>query len=433
MVFLIEGIDGCGKTTAIENLKKMFPDIVFIKESYPGDSVEERAVRLERLQVHVNMPAVFIYDRCTALDDFIYEPVIANKDSMLDWNRVAPLLAECKIIYLDCDLNVVKERLEQRGDQYVNTCMLDTVLTEYMKRLACIPKVRINVTNMNEEEECNAIADVIISSIDLYGKKRPKLAHIVPRDLLSITSLNQYHMSLAHLIKQDKDYLQFYRRMVAAGRYVLMDNGAAENAQLSNEDLLECYNQFHPTEIVLPDTLCNKNDTLRKVREAVPFFLSNGVTCKFMAVPQGQTLEEWEECAEELISMPYIHCLGVSKFLTIQTGDPDVRYKAVEYIDQLRAEKHRDDLEVHLLGCDVGPSEPGKIFKDFNFVRGCDTALAYIYAQAGVELTKDSKRPAGEMSFIQNTLRDPAQLRTAIKSFNNIACVNNIFGDYTWF
>lgn len=437
MVFLIEGMDGTGKTTAVDGLKMLLPDAVYIKESYPGDSLEERQNRLQVLKRRINSCEVFVYDRATALDEFVYEPIVGSGAPKLDWEYVKPILSQCLTIYFECDSTTIVDRLENRGDEYLADMSLSEVVkkvkTEYSRYVCQIPHVTIDVTDLAVEGVCDQVYQTILLHANMYMKKRPKLAHILPRDLLYLTADNQYHMCLAHLIISDKEYLAFYRRMVAAGRYVLMDNGAAENSQLSLEDLYKCWNELRPTELVLPDTLCDKDSTLEKTRDAVRYFRGKDVTAKFMAVPQGKTIEEWEACARQLIQIPEVHCLGVSKFLTIELKDPNIRYQAVEYISYLRKVFHREDVEVHLLGCDAGPSEPGDIFRDFGFVRGCDTALAYIFAQAGKPLEANTVRPSGEMSFLTSTLSSVKPLTAAMEKFNNVACVVNDCGDYTWF
>lgn len=437
MVFIIEGVDGAGKSTVIKHLKEAFPEAVFVRESYPGKSADVRYDRFDQLKDNIiSSTKTYIYDRATALDDFIYNPVIEDKESCLDWKDVFPALAQCKIIFLDCNTTVLRGRVDDRGDMYVtaNANLLDAIATKYHEMLDTLPNVtKINVTEMTEEQEWMAVADCILESMNCYQKKRQKIAHILPKKLLELTAVNQYHMSLAHLIIQDKEYADFYRRMVATGRYVLMDNGAAEGSQLSNDDLLKCWKLVHPTELVLPDTLCNSAETLAKVNEAIPFFRGNGVTCKFMAVPQGETLEEWKNCAFELLLCPEIHCIGVSKFLTIKTKDPDVRYKAVQYLDEKIKGLGRKDIEVHLLGCDAGPSEVGKIFSEFDFVRGCDTALAYIYASAGKAMEENSARPSGEINFLNGGIDAEDALLISMQNFDRIARVINKSGDYTWF
>lgn len=433
MVVILEGVDGCGKSTVFENLKKILGESAyFFKESYPGDSLEERQSRLSNIRNFTRYPNLVIYDRATIVDDFIYNDVIACKPPMLKWEEVLPVLNDCLIIYLDCDQDTLVKRLRERGDEYINEHQIKQLIAKYDNLSISIPNIEIiDVTNRTEEEVCDEVYDAILANRTAL-RKRPKLAHILPRDLLEMTVNNQYHMSLAHLVISDEKYRNFYKRMVACGRYVLMDNGAAEGAQLRNEELLKCWIALRPTELILPDTLCDKDDTLRKVGEAIPYFKSWGVDSYFMAVPQGKTLEEWCECARELINLPEVHSLGISKFLTIQTGDPEVRYKAVEFLSRELKVQNRPDIEVHLLGCDAGASEPLRIFQHFDFVRGCDTALAYIYAAAGKKMIPGSKRPEGEMSFLENTLDSTDPLKEAMTDFNNINLVVNEYGDYTW-
>lgn len=260
--------------------------------------------------------------------------------------------------------------------------------------------------------------------------KKMKLAHIVPENMLQVTASNQYHMSLAHLIYANKRYRLFYKTMSALGRYVLMDNGAAEDSQLSVDQLFECWKWCHPTEMVLPDTLLNSDETFTKSAEALKYFKSKGVTANFMAVPQGKTLDEWVYCAEKLMTLNPT-CIGVSKFLTIATSDVDVRYKAVKELSNL-VKKTGQEIEVHLLGCDAGPSEVKQIHDDFEFVRGCDTALAYIYTKAGVPLTARSLRPVAEMDFLKGNDEFRCLLCENIGRFNEVVGVNNMFGDITW-
>ena len=69
-----------------------------------------------------------------------------------------------------------------------------------------------------------------------------KVAQIVPVPHLPQIENNHYHMCLAHLVKESEGYTEFYRRMSDEGKFVLMDNGAAEGSQLATYELLEMYN-----------------------------------------------------------------------------------------------------------------------------------------------------------------------------------------------
>lgn len=232
--------------------------------------------------------------------------------------------------------------------------------------------------------------------------KEFRVAHIVPVQQLADTEDMQYHMCLAHLVGNE-EYRKHFAKMAANGRFVLMDNGAAEGSQLQPERLLEMYEQINPTEIVLPDTLYEPGSTIQKSRNFLALLDKRGLGAKYrvMAVPQGRTLDEWAACARVFVKDTRVDSIGVSKFLNIGTRDRYARVKACNVLEQLIKEYNRDTLEVHLLGCDEGPLIVKTIHEAHSFVRGCDSAFAYLQAQAKVMMSlENDSRPAGTIDFI---------------------------------
>lgn len=230
--------------------------------------------------------------------------------------------------------------------------------------------------------------------------KEFRVAHIVPVSHLSDTVDNQYHMCLAHLVSCT-EYKEHFVEMARRGKFVLMDNGAAEGSQLDFDKLFEMYEEINPTEIVLPDTLYESGSTIQKAREFLVEMERRGVQYRTMAVPQGRNFEEWKACARILIKDTRINSIGVSKFLNIATKDRYIRFKACEVIGALIQEYDRYDLEVHLLGCDEGPLVVKMCQEAHPFVRGCDSAFSYLQAQANKMMTlKDDYRPSGTIDFI---------------------------------
>ena len=112
-----------------------------------------------------------------------------------------------------------------------------------------------------------------------------------------------------------------------------------------------------------------------------------GVKYRTMAVPQGANLEEWIACARILIKDSRINSFGISKFLNVATGDRYIRFKACQALEGLIVEYGRQDLEVHLLGCDEGPLVVKMCQEAFPFIRGCDSAFAYLQAQKNKMMT----------------------------------------------
>lgn len=258
--------------------------------------------------------------------------------------------------------------------------------------------------------------------------KNFKIAQIVPVPHLEQIADNHYHMCLAHLVK-NKEYAKFYERMAKEGKFVLMDNGAAEGAQLPTDSLLEMYEKINPTEIVLPDTLNNCVDTLCKTLYFVHKY--GDLPYRFMGVPQGKDFNEWCACVEVMLREPRINTIGVSKFLNIATGIEDIRFHACAYISKVAGALGRRDIEVHLLGCDEGPYMVGQIQEMFPFVRGCDSAFAFIATQAGVTIDEETKRPDGEINFINGSVQ-AKKLADNMVRFENVTQVKDNKESYSW-
>lgn len=430
MIYIITGVDCAGKSTCFEAIKNECKaqgknDVVFIKESFTP-SIEERVAKVERTLELSRTGKVVVYDRATILDDMVYNPLTEGKESPIKkLDKAVAGLRECTIIYLDCDNETLKKRLRERGDEYVTENDVVTLKKRYQElfRELDISPCVIDVSCLYPHEVVNEVKKVIF-------KKKSKIAHIVPLGSLNKILDNGYFMCLAHLIKESAQYAAFYHRRSEEGKYVLMDNGAAENSQLSNEELVQCYLRVLPTEMVLPDTLLDSADTIRKVEEGLQYFRRANVACKFMAVPQGKTLDEWKTCAEYLIRLSEVNSLGVSKFLEMNNDDEWIRYKAVAYLEELIKKYDRYDLEVHLLGCSERPCVIGKIMKDFDFVRGCDSAYAYIATQAGVPVYSETSRPSGEIDFLAGV--DYGKLESNMQGMELGAGILNNALDTTW-
>lgn len=262
-------------------------------------------------------------------------------------------------------------------------------------------------------------------------KKEIKIAEIVPVSSLEKTKDNQYHMCLAHLVQQSDEYAKFYRRMSNEGKYVLIDNGAAEGSQLDIINLMYCYEKINPAEIVLPDTLCDSISTLEKSLSAYNLLSMSGFIPRYkvMFVPQGKTFGEWKECAMTALNKMAIDTIGVSKFLEMETGDNNIRLDAVRFLEDWMQENNKE-FEIHLLGCSEGPEKVRLASEVSDYVRGCDSAFAYICTQAGVMIDEKTKRPVGEIDFINGTSYDG--LEENMKNFEKAVGVDDNTETESW-
>lgn len=216
------------------------------------------------------------------------------------------------------------------------------------------------------------------------------VAVIPPINSLDLAENLDYHMVLAHLVL-DKipEYLQFYRKQLEKGAFVMMDNGVAEGQMLPPEGLAQAAELLCPSEIVLPDALHDKRETLRLVEQALscPELMSYIHThnTSLMGVPHGRTLAQWVGCAVGLLQYEEIRTIGISKFEVDLLPEVAVRGRA-PFVEILRHAVPNRPFEVHYLGMHGSPVE---LSLDPQAARGVDTCLPIEAARNGIYLSED--------------------------------------------
>ena len=217
-----------------------------------------------------------------------------------------------------------------------------------------------------------------------------RVATIVPTPYLEEVAQEDYNMCLFQEVVSQPNYAKFFKSQVEEGKFVIMDNGAAEGSNPEAEELLAAYPLVNPSEVVLPDVVGEKDITIEKTRFAYAMFVAAGLekTTQFMAVPQGADFKEWLECMREFIAQPFITTIGISKFVSKLYAEElgegtNVRLECVDAV-LAAAEKINKDIQIHLLGCYETAVEIGEIAKVFDDeVRGTDSAMAYVLTRNG--------------------------------------------------
>jgi len=224
-------------------------------------------------------------------------------------------------------------------------------------------------------------------------------ATILPQPYLDLIEKETYHLALAHLIGKAgfERYTDFYKQVGKdPEKFLIMDNGLIEGDPRPMDELMDKAYLINATEIVLPDAFQNKDETLREAHDAMNLKYSITAAFRLMAVPQGRTYEEWLECAKEMLTWP-IDTIAIPKIVTKMAGR-DGRLQALIDIQDMLA-----DRDVHLLGCWESPLEL-KVIENYTRqgkikpVRGVDSAIAYVYARAGLRMA-EAERPAGAIDF----------------------------------
>jgi hypothetical protein len=192
-------------------------------------------------------------------------------------------------------------------------------------------------------------------------------------------------MCLAQIALANPEYARFYKERAEEGKFVILDNGAAEENSVTYDQLMDVYDMIKPSEIIVPDKLMDKDATLKRGYEFVNHFAGRLRRCRIMLVPQGKDLADWIDCYLTMKENIAMDTVGVPKWLTKQ-GNLN-RMKAVEFLS-------KDDIWIHLLGCNEPLGVINKCGEINPKVRSCDSAFPYLCAKAGKDhIDQNTRRP----------------------------------------
>lgn len=250
-------------------------------------------------------------------------------------------------------------------------------------------------------------------------------APIVPQKFLPLIVDREYHMCLAHLLGTPgyEEYTRIYTAIGQSDKFLIMDNGVIEGDPRPIEELIVKAAAVNAAELILPDVFRDKEATLKDTRNAIDFIrggdashLVGDFEVGLMAVPQGDSYEEWLECAIQMIEMD-IDTIGIPKVLCHLDG----QFARIRAIIDIQHACNIKGIRIHLLGCWDTPIEykivahkikSGEILPFV--VRGTDSAIPYAFARAGMKFSH-GPRPEGPINFLDTTC-DPILL------MDNVVC-----------
>lgn len=232
-----------------------------------------------------------------------------------------------------------------------------------------------------------------------------QIATILPQNYLHLTKKDTYHMCLAHLLcREGMDaYTEFFMTRPESD-YVIMDNGVIEGDPRPIEELIEKAAKVNASEMILPDVFRNKEQTLNAIEDAMRKMPEHHP--KLMAVPQGNTMSEWLDCASEIVgNYRQIDTVGIPKVLVDIAGRDGRIFALAELQKRCPIIKHK---EIHLLGCWKTPLEILMVDKASRQgfipkVRGVDSALPYVYTRAHMLMDSDDRPDSNPINFQDGT------------------------------
>jgi hypothetical protein len=220
--------------------------------------------------------------------------------------------------------------------------------------------------------------------------------------LESHASLGDRHLCLAHMVHKDEQYAEFYFN---SSKYLIMDNSAFEFEEegrgVPQDLVLDAAKLVDPDEICAIDILFNGPDTVASVKDFMKYVHKKDPyrydSTRFMAIPQGESEDEWLECYEKLVQLEDIDVIGFSKLSVPESfhgnhhDSGNCSRGRIKCIDFLHEHKMTPDVfgkEMHLLGSDnVGVNELQYYYdRDYKFIRSNDTSMPFVYGYTGNEI-----------------------------------------------
>jgi len=211
---------------------------------------------------------------------------------------------------------------------------------------------------------------------------------IPPNNHLDMMHLGDSYFGLAHHYVQNPEYRKYFLsiRDVNPNAFITMDCGAAEDSLVTEDILLDIVKELKPNEVVSPDVLFDKKQTLDNFysfllrMEKSKLFKHTSI----FACPQGQTKEEWLECYYTMMTCPDVTCLGLSKIAVPKcwnnvTGDKLISKSRNECVFELQKYNFlRKPL--HLLGMGEHNEFDFYLNNKIPFIRSSDSCYTVLAA-----------------------------------------------------
>lgn len=140
---------------------------------------------------------------------------------------------------------------------------------------------------------------------------------IPPLSALDLMEEGDRYFCLAHLYakEENEEYREFFKNKVKEGKWVTLDNGAAESSLVTKEVLLDICKELVPSEVIAPDVIGDVSTTISNATIFYGMLQNAGLSEKIelFFCPQGKTMDEWLLAYKWALNEPYIKTIGWSK------------------------------------------------------------------------------------------------------------------------
>lgn len=234
---------------------------------------------------------------------------------------------------------------------------------------------------------------------------------IAPTGLLQEIKNQRMHLTLAHLLAPNTkagETARLFFQQSSQQAYIILDNSAHEGYYFKYWELIALASEVGASEIVVPDKPSSWSETAELAMHFLSLVAGDTETAKqvaalrpaWMLVPHGNTLQEWFQCCDVLMS-DYVFLQReepelFAKPLTLGFGITDVKERwQPEELDEvmgiLQSFQVKFGCNLHILGWNRGPGlwdYVPPLLRKYN-VRSVDTAKPFSLALYGDEIPEE--------------------------------------------
>jgi len=242
-----------------------------------------------------------------------------------------------------------------------------------------------------------------------------KFYAIPPNKHLDLMNNGDSYFCLAHHYMQDDAYKRYFLKLrnQSPKVFITLDNAAAEHSLVTEDILLKVVAELKPDEVIAPDVLFDKEQTLKNFVSFNDKMLLKGFIShtSVFACPQGKTKEEWMECYMEMVINPLVKCVGLSKIAVPKcwndaTGDTMIGVSRNQCVEEI---KRRNLLikPLHLLGMGEHDEFDYYLQNKIPNIRSSDSCYTILAALNGINFEKgDTTRIPTTNAYFDAVLTD---------------------------
>ncbi len=269
-----------------------------------------------------------------------------------------------------------------------------------------------------------------------------KLGFIVPTNVLGdYAIMSDYHLVLAHMIRDDPDYLAFYRTRSLQGDFITLDNSSYELGDdvFSEDELLDFAEAVGATEIMAPETYQDADSTISKAIIFMDKIRSKNEHMRVFCTVHGKSYEDYLRVIDTYLHLG-VDTIGLSCRLDqepdtgtnrIHVGhskewhSASVRIQLVQSIAKRLEESTNLHSIVHLLGLNH-PCELAFQARLDYLVRSNDSSAAFLAGMEGQGVTDFFyEKPKAPINFYSGEVPGSTEHSQILKNISNMQFMAN--------